>query len=366
MTLLPAENHYKTLTDYLVKLYGVRVYTRAGNQHPILHYAPEADQIEQIDSVIGRLLEATPTEFGFYDYGYLQTMQNSGRNIFNGVTFALHQVRFSPLQLDFHYGNYFDMLATCGALEHEMRDAVASKLIRLPARSQYHRDISHNTALVSGRGRSAAIGGACLTVFNHDGTYKAMLARRSAKNATDPGFFHLLPAFIFQPRQHPAQPHETLFSYHIYREYLEELFAMPETISPPHTLMKDVPLSTLGAGFDHPAYHYLQDLIKTGKAGLYFTGVALNLLTLRPEICALLLIHDPAWYARITAPDSDMPLNADAETQQGIALVPIDSDEALLAALPPNVHTIMPPQAVVALWEGVDMARTMIERRKHL
>lgn len=359
MTLQPAENHYQTLTNYLAKLYGVPVYTRANIQHPIVHYAPDPEQVDHIDSVIGRLSAETPTAFGFYDHGYLQTLQNSGRHLFNGVTFALRQVRFAPLQLDFHYGNYFDMLATCGALEHEMRDAVASKLIRLPARSQYHREISHNAALMTGSGRSAAVGGACLTVFNHDGTYKAMLARRSAKNATDPGFFHLLPAFIFQPRQYPAQPHETLFSYHIYREYLEELFAMPDAISP-------TPAASPQTWFDHPAYLYLQQLIQAGSAGLYFTGVALNLLTLRPEICALLLIHEPAWYTRITAPDSDMPLNADAETQQGIALVPIDSDAALLASLPPHVHTIMPPQAVVALWEGVDTARRLIQRRNRL
>lgn len=356
MTFLPAENHYPRLTDYLAKLYGVPVYTRAGIKHPILHYPPTETQIENIDSVIGRLVDETPSEFAFYNHGYLQTMQNSGRNIFNGVTFALKQVQLEPLKLDFNYGYYFDMLATCGAFEIELRDAIVSKLIRLPGRSQYHREISHNAALVRGTGRSAAIGGACLTVFNHEGAYKAMLARRSAKNATDPGFFHLLPAFIFQPRQYPAQPHETQISYHIFREYLEELFAMPETVSP-------TPLDREETFFNHPAYRYLQDLMQAGKAGLYLTGVALNLLTLRPEICALLLIHDPAWYARITAPDSDMPLNADAETQHGITLVPIERDEALLAALPPNVHTIMPPQAVVALWEGVDVARKMIQRR---
>jgi hypothetical protein len=89
----------------------------------------------------------------------------------------------------------------------------------------------------------------------------------------------------------------------------------------------------------------------------------MNLLTLRAEISALLLIHDAAWYERVTAPDSDMRLNAEAETQGGIAYVPIATDEALLAALPPDVHTIMPPQAVGALWEGVELARSLIQRR---
>jgi hypothetical protein len=44
----------------------------------------------------------------------------------------------------------------------------------------------------------------------------------------------------------------------------------------------------------------LNTLISSGGAGLYYTGISVNLLTLRPEICTLLLIHDPHWIGRET------------------------------------------------------------------
>jgi hypothetical protein len=348
--MTPAE-HYQKMTHYLRIFYSEVFYQRHGITHPILWYPAAPEQINNVDSVLGkwdaRGLE-TPPEFPVYDYGYLQTMQNSGRNVFNGITFTFKNLRRSPLRVDCSLGRYFDMLATSGALERELRDAAQESAIRVPMRSQYHRHIQPIVALKSGRGRSAAMGVACLTVANIGGEYKALLARRSSKNATDPGFFHLLPAFIFQPASAAVRDEEWRVSYHIYREYLEELFGMPEITSSEQR-------------FDgHPALLYLHELMQQGKAGLYLTGVSLNLLTLRAEISALLLIHDAAWYARVTAPDSDMRLNAEAETQGGIVTVPIATDEALLAALPPDVHTIMPPQAVGALWEGVDLARKII------
>ena len=39
----------------------------------------------------------------------------------------------------------------------------------------------------------------------------------------------------------------------------------------------------------------IQSLEAEGKARLYFTGVAMNLLNLRPEICAPLLVEDEEW-----------------------------------------------------------------------
>jgi hypothetical protein len=72
------------------------------------------------------------------------------------------------------------------------------------------------------------------------------------------------------------------------REYLEELFNRPE------------PEETEGDWqyfYGDSRLRYLRSLIATGKAALLFTGLAVNLLNLRPEICLLLLIKDPQWYA---------------------------------------------------------------------
>lgn len=348
--MLTLAARYQAMTHYLRIFYAVPFYTHHGITHPLIwHPAPETQQT-QVDSVLGKWDENSPKAFPLYDYGHLSSVQNSGRSVFNGTTFILKSLNLSPLRIHASLGNYFDMLATCGALERELRDAAGAKAIRLPGRSQYHRHIAPVAALKTGRGRSAAIGGACLVVFNHGGTYKAILARRSPKNATDPGFFHLIPAFIFQPATRDVKPQEWSIERQIYRELLEELFGMAENRQPERPDYFDA----------HPALVYLKQMIAAGKAGLYLTGIVMNLLTLRPEICALLLIHDPTWYERITAPDSDMPLNAAHETENGLTLVPVTSDEALLAALPPDVHTIMPPQATAALWEGVSLARKYI------
>jgi hypothetical protein len=318
---------------------------------------PDSSQISDIDSICGPLpTDPTPQPFEIYNHAHLNNLQNSGRTLFNGVTYALHRIRTRPLTIEAHVGHYFDMLATCDALKRELYDAAFRRYIRLPLRAQYHRSIGPKESLTSGIGRSAAIGGAALIVFNHRGTYKAMLARRSRRNATDPGFYHTVPAFIYQPRHVPFHADEWRISYHIYREFLEELFAMPEAdASAPHDHF-----------YQHPALLDLQAMMAQGEAGLYFTGIMHDLTMLRPEISALLLIHDVDWYERITAPDSAYPLNAHAETDDGrLLLLPIDSDEAALAVLPDEHHLFMPPQGAAALWLGIELARTLIASHTH-
>jgi len=352
--ILLTQEQYEKITKHLTQLYGKRLYERNGITHPIVVFTPQPDQINDVDSVLGdaprQLLRAE--DMAFYNQAYLQTLKNSGRNLFNGTTFVHKRLRRKPLKLSAELGKYFDMLATCAALDDELKDAAAGQLIRLPGRSQLHRHLPPDQAMINGRGRSAAIGVACLTVFNHEGTYKAMLARRSERAATDPLHFHVLPAFIFQPSDEQwTYPEEWSVAHQVYREYLEELFGFDEISSP----------ARYDYFYEHPALQYLKTLMARGEAALYLTGITINLLTLRPEISTLLLIHTPAWYARITAPNSDMPLNTHAEAHGGtIYMLPIRDDAAVLAELPENVHTMMPPQAVGALWMGVDLARQRI------
>ena len=47
--------------------------------------------------------------------------------------------------------------------------------------------------------------------------------------------------------------------------------------------------------YEDPNLKYLIDLENKGDARFFFTGVALNLLNLRPEICTLLLITNDEW-----------------------------------------------------------------------
>jgi len=135
------------------------------------------------------------------------------------------------------------------------------------------------------------------------------------------------------------------------RELLEEAFGLPEEIHPRHW----------NFFYDHPALRYLLELFENGRAQLCATGIVLNLLTLRPEISTLLLIHDPAWYARISAADGDMPFVTAEETQaDSVVMASIATDAEFLSHFPPDLHLSMPAQATATMWLGIDLARRQI------
>ncbi len=343
---------YKNLTDYLQRLYQCQPFARNGIEHPATVHYPSANQIHDVDSILDPY-PPTPEsrEFAAYNYSYLHDLQNSKPFLHNGSTFTLKSLRLNPLKLRGALGRYYDMLATCAALEHELRQ-VAAGWMRAPLRATYHRQVDPVASLHRGLGRSAAIGIGTLTVFNDAGVYKAMLARRSERTAFDSGFFHVLPAMMFGPTTAAfCDPREWSIKHQVMREVLEELFNMPEENDP----------QAWDFFRQHPALLYLQELMDAGSAKLYLTGVIINLLTLRPEISTLLLIHDPAWYKRVTAKDSDMPFATADETERGtVATAPIDDDDIFLSHFPDALHLQMPVHAVVTMWIGIDMARKAI------
>lgn len=346
---------YQNMTDYLRHLYQCQPFARGDIEHPVLVYYPDDAQIHDVDSLLDPWRpQPEARDFAQYDYSYLHDLQNSKPGLRNGMTFTLKEIREGPLRLRGATGRYYDMLATCAALERELRAAVAEGWMRAPARATYHRTVPPVDALRRGLKRSAAIGIGTLTVFNDNGEYKAILARRSEKTAYDSGMYHVLPAMMFGPTTADfADPREWSARHQVLREVLEELFNMPELHQP----------ARWDFFFDHPALRYLQALFERGAAQLYATGIILNLLTLRPEISTLLLIHDPAWYRRVTAPASDIRLATADETVRGsVVSAPISSDAAFLARFPPELHLRMPAQATATLWLGIDLARREIAR----
>ena len=346
---------YKNLSDYLAHLYQCQPYTRGGIAHPVAVFPPQPWQVEDIDSLLDATVPSpADRDFAFYDYSCLHDLQNSKPSLRNGRTFTMKSLRLKPLRLRGAIGRYFDMLATCAALERELRHALAEGWMRAPSRAVYHRQLPAAEALTSGWGRCATIGISTLTVYNDGNRYRAILARRSAATAIDSGMFHVLPAMNFATTTATLDDaREWRLSQQIYREILEELFAYPEQVQPPRW----------DYFHDHPALLALLDLLARGGAQLCATGIAFNLLTLRPEVCTLLLIHDPAWHARVSAPGSDIPLAVAEETLAGsVVHAPIDSDAAFLAHFPPDLHLRMPAHGTAALWLGIDMARERIAR----
>lgn len=344
---------YKRLTDYLRRLYQCQPFARQGIEHPVTVYYPSEAQVYDVDS----LLDTTPPvaesrDFAVYDYSYLHDLQNSKPGLYNGATFTMRQIRVNPLRLRGQIGAYYDMLATCAALERESQAAAEAGLMRAPSRTAYHRPVPPDVALLRGDGRSAAIGIGTLTVFNDGDVYRAILAKRSEATAFDSNMYHVLPAMMFgSTMANFADWREWSVKHQIWREVLEELFGLPEDSAP----------KRWDHFYGHPALRYLLGLLETGKAQLCATGIILNLLTLRPEISALLLIHDPEWYARITAKDSDTPFQtADETLGDSVVMAPITTDKGFLARFPPDLHLSMPAQATATMWLGIERARREI------
>lgn len=344
---------FQNICDYLRHLYQCELFSHGGIDYPVYVFAPDAQQALDVDSLLDPHPPAPEScSFAHYDYSYLHNLINSKPTLRNGAVFTLKEIRQNPLRLRGATGRYYDMLATCAALERELRAAVAEGWMRAPSRTQYHRALPPPAALSRGEGRSAAIGIGTLTVFNDAGAYKAILARRSQQTAFDSGMFHVLPAMMFAPTTADfADPREWSIRHQILREFLEELFDMPEELQP----------KRWDFFYQHPALRYLLALLESGGAQLFATGIVLNLLTLRPEISTLLLIHDPAWHRRVSAADSDIPLAVSAETEAGsLVRALISSDDALLAHFPRGLHLRMPAQASATLWLGIERARREI------
>jgi hypothetical protein len=287
-----------------------------------------------------------PATFAFYDSDHLDELRTSRAGIADNITYVLHRLSVNPLRIEAKLGRYFDMLATCDALDHELRDYARGRRSDLPRRERLYETITPEDILQHGTGRSPAIGVATLTVFNHDGVYRAIIVRRSNTLATDAGQYHVAPAFVFQPSgPETFYADEWSVRHQVCREFGEELFAMPEFTN------WDSPASARYF-YDHPGVNDLRAMLDDGRAELHLMGIAVNLLSTRPEICVLLLIRDAGWYTR-----SEEMLKAALFTERQETLyVPIDT----LGALPNDLHIRMSPQGAAALWMGIDRAREIL------
>jgi hypothetical protein len=230
-------------------------------------------------------------------------IQDRGSDIWNGDTFSLADLRLDSFgraeSMDAYLGSYFDMVCTASYLEYELLDALRQKgdrpfvLESLPIRSRTLSPYSTPSAcLRAGGGIDAVIAISTLVVYLREGEYWILCDVRSKKVAEYGDLYHVIPSFIFQPVVATTRPNlkvEWSVKHNIYREYLEELFRVPEAehakgaVDPQYF-------------YSHPNLRYLQNLLAAGVAELKGVAFIFNLLNHRPELCTLLLISDEAWY----------------------------------------------------------------------
>jgi len=168
---------------------------------------------------------------------------------------------------------------------------------RLERRAWLHERVADPVA--DGRRRSAALGVSTLTIVrvrnrSFDG-YKMFLSPRSCTVATQRRRYHVVPSGMFQPfiPGESADLLEGQFSVlaTAVREFVEELYGVEE-------------LETGDGRVDPQAIYrrresqLLNDMLKHGTAALLYTGVGVNLLALRHEVCTVLVIDDPGWSER--------------------------------------------------------------------
>ena len=158
-------------------------------------------------------------------------------------------------------------------------------LEQLPLRRELHSKVENPA--IDGSGRSAGISVSVLTAYFHQGRWNLLIRRRSTKGvAVASGLLHVIPSFMLAP-EHGHRADEFSVLHNIRREFAEELFAQ----RPP----RDSEYLWFARS---RAVQDLDRMLDSGEAELAITGVVTPTFSLRPEVCALLLIRDENWYQR--------------------------------------------------------------------
>jgi transcriptional regulator with XRE-family HTH domain len=235
----------------------------------------------------------------------IETGRRAHLDKWNQLTYDLDRIERTDQGLKMHckMGTYFHSLATSEALADEVMEVYSAwpdytpeeGWPRLERRSWLHERVAD--PVVDGAHRSSAIGVSTLTVVRirragFDG-YKMFISPRSTRVATSRRRYHVIPSGMFQPfiadESGASMRNQFSVAATVLREFVEELYGVEE-------------LETGDGRIDPDAIYHrreaklLTGMLESGSARLLYTGIAVNLLALRPEICTLLVIDDPSWF----------------------------------------------------------------------
>lgn len=231
---------------------------------------------------------------------------DSGKKMFNAPTYTMLGLNLneSGVSMDCGLGMYFDTIGSCAAMDYEFNaNKGIVSLDSLPLRKAAHQV---SDPILDGSRRSAAIGSSTLLVYkNANEQYEYIVLKRADNLAMHPGKKHVIPASMFQPKLELDSPqNEFTVRQQVLCEYLEELFDMENKI-PRKSGLKGVSMV--------PEGKYLEELLGDNRAQLLFTGIAMDVYNLRPEICTLLLIHDKEWSIQSKGTDSHKKIKLNYE-----------------------------------------------------
>jgi transcriptional regulator with XRE-family HTH domain len=297
----------------------------------------------------------------------------------NQLTYDLQAMTIDEhgrVRLDCKLGTYYHSLSTSECLDPELLEVLAAwpdtapeaAWARLPRRAWLHGHVADPVA--DGRCRSAAIGISTLTIVrvrtrDFDG-YKMFLSPRSVTVTTQRRRYHVVPSGMFQPFV-PAEAADSLraqFSVHanVVREFVEELYGVEELETGDGRVDPD-------AIYRRREARLLGRMLEVGDAALLYTGVAVNLLALRPEICTVLIVRDPNWWEQecgeLRLCDEYMQQSEQVELlpdQRWVQLINLDRDTLELEARwreALRARTVVAP-GVAAIELGLRVARAVV------
>ncbi len=349
---------------------------RFGKTYPVVIFPAAPAQINDPESALAVPLITTyrqENDFIIRDKTYRRLLEKAGKKIENRPSFTFRSLQVdNRVSLQCDLGYYHDALDTCYALEWELIEGLAKKPLtdfservfndlsaRLPLREKTH--LYCSDPVKSGSGRSAFIGISVLICYRDGDDYYLLIQKRSDTAVTiDTSLFHVVPSFVFQPATVFLEQEYSII-HNLKREYLEELFDRPEPEK------NEVNFRYF---YSDKRLLFLENFINNNMAAIYLTGIAINLLNLRPEICLLLLIKSNEWYSyhsKNKLEQQRFHLNAEWATvtqQQGIlseltGRIPLNnSDESLC-----NKYGLDPgkiaPAGAAALWLGLDLLQQL-------
>ena len=344
-----------------------------GRMYPVVVFpAPKHQQYAPESALSHPLLKELPKPetFAARDPTFRALIEKIGIPIQNRLTYTMIQLDTEDtLRLTCSLGRYFYNLDTCHSREWEIlsnldtlggldNDSFKRFDSQLKLRNALHEKVDN--PILDGDGRSAAIGVSTLIAYNDNGKMQLWVKRRSRSQvAVHSGLVHVVPSFMFQPVTMYIDD-EFNIRHNIFREYLEEVFDKPE----PEAGEEEV----YNYFYCDPRLERLAKLIGMGEAWLLFTGIAVDLLTLRPEICTMLWIKTSDWFNYHSRSVSEDRFKLNLEFARGyedapeslVTSVPFYFDDSKLSGYDYLTPSRFSPPGAAAFWLGLNLLREIL------
>ncbi len=288
------------LVTHLEGRYGCQALTIGSARLPVTLLWENLEQLVEPDGVLGRFDPTRPAHLrmspviGEAEYEearrFIAAVYEAppSRVDRENPNYRMTSIALGPAPvIDGAFGLYYDNILTQYALEWELKKALLAGLdLSTPGTLPLREATEANTnPLLSGDGRCASITVSTLLVFaRRGGAMYALLRRRSSAVGVSRGLYHVAPSGMFEA---PTLDEKWSVQMTIWRELLEEVFGDEEQTGTGADESRDYILG-------RSPVLIIRELIEHSRAELSVTGICVDLLTLRPEICTVLYVPDSA------------------------------------------------------------------------